>query len=117
MHAERVGSAPPGTSRRAPVRRRDDRVLEVEVIAGGDPARTARMLSAMVNNSPMALREVVVGDQSAYPVPSTTCTRRGPMVLRLRLRDRSQVLDGLLVAEVVEIIGSLCRVVDTRVLR
>ncbi len=38
-------------------------------------------------------------------------------MLRLRLRDRSQVLDGLLVAEVVEIIGSLCRVVDTRVLR
>jgi hypothetical protein len=117
MHAERVGSTPPGTVRSVPARPREDRVLEVEVVAGGDPARTARMLSAMVNNSPMALCEVLVGDQSAYPVPSTTCTPRGPMVLRLRLRDRGQVLDGLHVAEVVEIIGSLCRVVDTRVLR
>ena len=83
-------------------------------MAGGDPARFARILATLVNNSPMALSQVSVGDHTAYPVPSSSVTQRGPMVVTLHLRDRSQHLDGLLVAEIVEIVSTMCQVVESR---
>ena len=101
----------PQAHRQAPGRQR---TLEVEVIAGGDPTRLARILATLVNNSPMALARVTVGEHAAYPVPSSMVTRRGPMLLTLRMRNRSQPLDGLLAAEIVEIVSTMCRVVEAR---
>lgn len=92
-----------------------ERTLEVEVVAGGDPVRLARILATMVNNSPMALAEVRVGDRSAYPVPDrTSVTDRGPLHLTLHLRDRSRRLDALVVEEVLALVSSMCRVVQVR---
>lgn len=92
-----------------------ERTLEVEVVAGGDPVRLARILVTMVNNSPMALTEVRVGDRSAYPVPDrTSVTDRGPLHLTLHLRDRSRRLDALVVEEVLALVSTMCRVVQVR---
>lgn len=89
------------------------RTLEIEVIAGGDPARLARILATMVNNSPMALAEVRAGDSVAYPVPDRiVVTQRGPLHLTLRLRDTTRRLDTLVVEEVVAIVSSMCQVVQ-----
>lgn len=89
-----------------------ERTLQLEVVAGGDPARLARILATMVNNSPMALAEVHVGERHAYPVPDrTVVTHRGPVRLTLHLRDRSRRLDALVVEEVVALVSSMCRVV------
>lgn len=99
---------------RAPSRAHDaaERTLQLEVVAGGDPTRLARILATMVNNSPMALAEVHVGERHAYPVPDrTVVTHRGPMRLTLHLRDRSRRLDALVVEEVVALVSSMCRVV------
>jgi hypothetical protein len=96
---------------RAPSRA-PERTLQLEVVAGGDPARLARILATMVNNSPMALAEVHVGERHAYPVPDrTVVTHRGPVRLTLHLRDRSRRLDALVVEEVVALVSSMCRVV------
>lgn len=89
-----------------------ERTLQLEVVAGGDPARLARILATMVNNSPMALAEVHVGERHAYPVPDrTVVTHRGPVRLTLHLRDRSRRLDALVVEEVVALVSSMCQVV------
>jgi hypothetical protein len=93
---------------------RGHRTLELEVVAGGDPVRLAHMLATLVNNSPMALASVSVGDQSAYPVPASCVTPRGPMLLTLRMRDRNQHIDGLLVEQIVGTVSSVCRVVEAR---
>ncbi len=98
----------------APMPRPRYRTLEIEVVAGGDPARFARIVSALVNNSPMALASVQVGDQRAYPVPSLAASGRGPMVLTLRPRDAAEVLDRFLVEQIVAIVSTTARVVDAR---
>ena len=90
------------------------RTLELEVVAGGDPERFARIVSALVNNSPMALASVQVGDQRAYPVPSRVAAGRGPMVLTLRPRNAAEVLDRFLVEQIVAIVSTTARVVDAR---
>jgi hypothetical protein len=95
-----------------PIRR--DRTLELEVVAGGDPVRLAHILATMVNNSPMALAAVTVGEQSAYPVPATVITRRRPMRLTLRMRDVNRTLDALVVEEVASIVSTMCTVVERR---
>lgn len=92
-----------------------EQTLQLEVIAGGDLARLARILATMVNNSPMALAEVHVGERHAYPVPDrTVVTHRGPVRLTLHLRDRSRRLDALVVEEVVALVSSMCRVVQVQ---
>ena len=100
---------PPRPARSTSVRQR---TLEIEVIVGGDPIRFGRVLSALVNNSPMALAAVTAGERAVYPVPSSVVTRRRPIVLTLRMRDRNQHLDGLLVAEIVSIVSTMCTVVE-----
>ena len=97
-----------------PMPRPPYRTLELEVVAGGDPARFARIVAALVNNSPMALASVQVGDRSAYPVPSRAAAGRGPMVLTLRPRNAAEVLDRFLVEQIVAIVSSAARVVDAR---
>lgn len=98
----------------APMPRPPYRTLEVEVVAGGDPVRFARIVSALVNNTPMALASVQVGDQSAYPVPARVTPGRGPMVLTLRPRNAAEVLDRLLMEQIVAIVATTARVVDAR---
>lgn len=96
----------------APIRR--DQTLELDVVAGGDPVRLAHILATMVNNSPMALVAVTVGEQSAYPVPAMVITRREPMRFTLRMRDVNRRLDGLVVEEIVSIVSTMCTIVDRR---
>lgn len=87
--------------------------LELVVMAGGGIDRFARIISAMVNNTPVALYEVLVGEQTAYPVGEAV-TPRGPAVLRFRPRHGGRGIDGLLVEQVVGIVGSMARVLDVR---
>ncbi len=91
--------------------------LEIEVMAGGDPVRFARIASTMVNNTALALFEVLVDERAAYPVPATVVATRGRCVLRLRLRNAGDVLDQLMVEEVVAILSTTCRVVDVHRMR
>jgi hypothetical protein len=88
--------------------------LEVVVMAGGSADRFGRMVSALVNNTPVALYEVLVGEQRAYPV-GPAVTARGPVVLRFRPRNPARGVDGLVVEQVVALVGGVARVLDVRV--
>ena len=87
--------------------------LEIDVLMGGSALRFGRTMSSMVNNTPMSLYEVLVGDEVAYPV-SRVVTARGPVVLRLRMRNTSRCIDALAVEEVVEIVSRTAQVLDVR---
>ncbi|NLA36815.1 MAG: hypothetical protein GX868_14185 [Actinobacteria bacterium] len=90
------------------------RILELEVECHGDAARTARVISAEVNNSPLALARACLGDVEVYPVPAAGTTPSGSLTLSLRLRDRSQILDRLHQEELVTIVSRCARVLDAR---
>lgn len=89
-------------------------ILEIELVAEGDPIRLARILATMVNNSPMALSSVHVGDLVAYPVPAETASQHGPMVLTLRMRDHRQHIDVLIVEQIVGVVSVIGHVLNVR---
>lgn len=90
------------------------RLLEIELELPEDPARLARVISARVNNSPLALASAHVGDVEVYPVPSPGATTAASLTLSFRVRDRSQILDRLHQEELVTIVSRCARVLDAR---
>lgn len=112
MTATFPGITPHITDRR-PTETSQSPQLEVIVLTGGNPVRFGRMISAMVNNTPMALFEVMVGERVAYPVPSVV-TARGPVALRFRARNVQRTMNGLDVEEVLGIVSSMARILEVR---
>jgi len=77
-----------------------------------DPARLARIVSALVNNTSLALTQVSVGVTPVYPVDQRGLDDHAtePVELTFRLRSTSLVLDQLIVEHVVAIVSSVARV-------
>lgn len=90
------------------------RTLEVEVRAGGDPQRQARVLSAMVANSPVALLRLEVGEEVVHPLGATTLGARQNRVLVFGMRDRGAPFDRLATAEVLDLVRGTAHVLDAR---
>jgi len=88
--------------------------VEVEVDVDCDPVRSARVISAHVNNSALSLAEARVGDVAVYPVPSADTAEGTSMILTLRLRDQSRWLDRLHQEEIVALVSRCARVRDSR---
>lgn len=90
------------------------RSLVVEVLDATDPVRFARVVSGLVNNTAMALTEVVVAGVQAYPVPAPVVPRIERRRLTLTVRDASRALDQAVQDQVVHLITSAYRVVSVR---
>ena len=77
-----------------------------------EPARLARIVSALVNNTNLALTQVSVGVTPVYPVDQRGLDDQAtaPVELTFRLRSTSLVLDQLLVEHVVAIVSSVAHV-------
>lgn len=90
------------------------RTLQLDVLADGDPVRWCRMVSAMVNNTELALVEVLVHGRPAWPVADADIPSGAPRRLLFRIRDTTGVLDQLLVEQTVAIVARTGLVVDAR---
>jgi hypothetical protein len=88
--------------------------LILEIHDAGDPERLGRIMSCLVNNSPMALTAVDVRGVRAYPVASPPLPASDHREARLTMRDRSQAVDQLIADEVVARVAARYRVVATR---
>lgn len=86
--------------------------LELTVEFHGDPVRFARMVSAMVNNTAVALYEATVDDRIVYPVG--TPVGNGTVRLRFRPRNPARGIDALVLEEVVAIVGSIAPLTERR---
>jgi hypothetical protein len=88
--------------------------LVIEIRDAGDPERLGRIVSCLVNNSPMALTSVDVHGVRAYPVTSPSLPASDHREALLTVRDRSRSVDQLVVDEVVARVATRYRVVATR---
>jgi hypothetical protein len=96
----------------APRPARSGLVLELAAVA--DPVRAARRLSALVNNTRVALTELTAAGTTAYPVPIGAVTADGPVLARFSLREAGATVDRLLQEELVSLVSSTHRVLTAR---
>ena len=90
------------------------RTLLIEVDHDDDPVRFARIASARVNNTRMALREVHVGSARVYPVMNESAPITNRRELTFTMRDANATLDHLLIEEVVGIVSSMASALTVR---
>jgi hypothetical protein len=90
------------------------RTLVLEIRDPGDPVRMAHIVSAVVNNTRVALSQVTVLGAPVYPVAVSDIPAGELREARFWLRDGSLTLDGLLTEQVVAAVSSLYRVVAVR---
>lgn len=78
-----------------------ERSFEVEIEHHGDATRFARIASALVNPSPVALASAAVDGTVVYPVAAAVPLSGTVVRLRFRTRDRQRPVDPALIDSVV----------------
>lgn len=104
-----VESTPlPGTDARSSVA-----PLEIIVAVDSDAVRFARRISAMVNNTSVALYEASAAGVAVAPVGEPASTD-GPVSLRFRSRNPAREVDALVREEITAIVASMATVLEVR---